>query len=361
MKIGIVTYHRTLNYGACLQAIATRVVLERLGHEVYYVDYWPEYHKDAYKTFSIKRLLKLGLRSKYYYLVEFIRFHNFRKKRIDNFAPFFEKYITPYCKPCDESFDVIIYGSDQIWRKQGALKDYNPVYFGENAFIAPKHIAYSASMGILPTQENDLRRIKQLISNLDCIAVREQNLKNLLESLDRTDVSLTLDPTLLLNAEQWDSILPTPNTIRQKYVLVYGISSVPIEMSEIIKFAHSRGCSVKVLLGVAKEEDGVSTFTTQDPSMFISLIKSADFVITSSFHGLVFSIIYAKEFLASYMGNSNRAETLLKILGIEGRILKNGESIPQHLPQLDYSQINNVLKKKVIESTKYIVNSINIE
>ena len=128
MKVGIVTYHRTLNYGACLQAIATRVALEKLGHEAYYVDYWPKYHSQIYQTFSLTKFWRLpSLGWKFRYVQSILK----RKKRNDNFDSFFYKYITPYCQPVTAEFDIIVYGSDQIWRKQKSIHDYNYVYFAK--------------------------------------------------------------------------------------------------------------------------------------------------------------------------------------------------------------------------------------
>ena len=81
MEVGILTYHRTLNHGACLQAVATRLLLERLGHKVYYVDYWPKYHADSYKLFSFERFLKLSFRKKLGYLKSLLSYINYTKRR----------------------------------------------------------------------------------------------------------------------------------------------------------------------------------------------------------------------------------------------------------------------------------------
>lgn len=358
MKIGILTYHRTLNYGACLQAVATRVALQNLGHEVYYVDYWPKYHSQQYKAFSIGRFFSLGLRSRLYYLVESIKWHRYRKIRIDNYEFFFKEYIFPYCKPVDEEFDCIIYGSDQIWRKQDALKGYNPVYFADNDFKTKKHVAYSASMGLLPKNEKDREVIKKLVNNFDSIAVRESNLKELLVDLGIEDVQLTIDPTLLLSSREWDNVIPTTEENNAKYVLVYGISSVAFNMEYIKEFARVHNCQIKVLSGTASSIDTDELITTANPIKFISLIRNAEYVFTSSFHGLAFSIIYHKEFFASYSTNSNRAETLLNSLGITERLLPPNTIIPNSFEEINYKNVEDHLIGLRQSSIDYINESL---
>lgn len=357
MKIGILTYHRTLNYGACLQAVATRIVLEKMGHEVYYVDYWPEYHSRSYEPFSWSKLLSLNYKIAILYILDTLKYYRYRKIRIQQFDIFFSKYIYPYCKSTTETYDVIVYGSDQIWRKQYGLQAYNPIYFGQNDFKTKQHIAYSASMGILPFTDEDKQTIRNLVANMNQLAVREQDLKELLESLGFTDIELTLDPTLLLSSKQWDDIIPTQCPQEDKYVLVYGINVASFDMIMVEDYAKKRGCSVKVLSGTAKSIDTDSLITTAGPESFISLIKHAECVFTSSFHGLAFSIIYHKEFYASFRSNSNRARTLLNSLGIAGRIIE-GTKIPSELSPINYNSVEEKLNKRLLISKDYLVRSI---
>lgn len=360
MKIGILTYHRTLNYGACLQAIATRVVLESMGHEVFYVDYWPKYHSRTYEAFSWSKLFSLNYKSAFIYLIDSLKYYKYRKLRIQNFEVFFERYIYPYCRPVSEKYDVIVYGSDQIWRKQPALRDYNPIYFGVNCYEAKRHIAYSASMGILPQKEIDLQKVKEYVGHLDKIAVREQDLKSLLEKMGVPDVTLTLDPTLLLSSIQWEEVIPIDGCKKEKYVLVYGINNVSFDMSKIYRFAKKHDCTVKILSGTAQAKDTQDLITTANPYQFVRLIKNAEFVFTSSFHGLAFSIIYHKEFFTSYPKNSNRAITLLDIVGVKDRNLAPNSDIPDFCDKIDYVNVEERLKLAIKESCDYLSEEISI-
>ena len=353
MKIGILTYHRTLNYGACLQAVATRVVLEKLGHVVRYVDYWPDYHSIKYKAFSLKRFKYFSVLGSIKYIIDSIRKYKYRKERIDNFESFFDEYIYPYCSNVSEEYDLIIYGSDQIWRKHAQLKDYDPVYFGENNFKTKCHVAYSASMGKLPSSDKDTERVKQLVSHMDKIAVREENLKELLLKLGFDGIQVTLDPTLLLDKNEWKNLIGSNSTLSFKYMLLYSIGVSAFDVTKVRNYAKDHGCELLILTGTATVRPEKLLYTTAGPDTFLDLIQHAECVFTSSFHGLAFSIIFEKEFFASYHSNSNRAETLLNSVGIDNRMLAPNSDIPS-LSLLDYDRIKEKLNLLRINSFDYL-------
>jgi len=355
MKIGIVTYHRTLNYGAVMQSLATRFVLEEMGHEVYYVDYWPDYHREMYALFPKNRFSKLSWFRKAKFLLLLGRNYKSQKRRIENFDKFFQTHIYPYCRPMDESFDVVIYGSDQIWRKQKALGTYNPVYFGDNTIKAKHHISYAASMGILPDNDADKEKVKELVSHLERISVREEGLRHLLQSLGYKDVSLSLDPTLLLSSEKWDEFLPTEPYKGKRYVLVYFLKTKTFDLNEVRKFADDRRLEMKVLRGYATTKETESNITSAGPYEFIRLIKNADYVFTASFHGLAFSIIYGRQFFASYKINSERASSLLNLLGLSDRLLPVNSVLPRNPSAIDYEEVRYKLHVKRDESLNYLL------
>ena len=345
MKIGIVTYHRTLNYGAVMQALATRFVLEEMGHEAYYVDYWPDYHKEMYALFPKHKFFKFSLRKKIAFLLSFIKNYNSKKRRIDNFEKFFQTHIYPYCRPIDNTYDVVVYGSDQIWRKQPVLGTYNPFYFGVNEIKTKHHISYAASMGNLPDNDADKAIIKNLVIHLDRISVRENNLKQFLLSLGVKNVSLSLDPTLLLNSEMWNKYLPTKKYIGEKYALLYFLRSNPFDMNEIKKFTKGIGLKLIVLRGYADTKETNTNITTSSPYEFVRLIKNADYVFSASFHGLAFSIIYGKQVFASFNTNASRAESLLTPLGMSDRLIDPMSSIPKNAQSIDYEDVRNRITK----------------
>lgn len=345
MKIGILTYHRTNNYGAVLQAVALRIFLERHGHKVYYIDYWPDYHKNAYSLFNKKAFKSANIYKKIILVLKFILNFYGAKKRIGAFTPFLEKYIIPFCKPysSDDEYDVIIYGSDQIWRKQAGMgKKFNPVYFGKNMLKANKHIAYAASMGRIELDGDDKIFLLNSLSKFDFVGVREQDLFDTLNSLDIPKLQLVIDPTFLLTSDEWDKMLPTRPIINEKYVLLYQIAP-SFNRFYAEQFAKSKGLKLVVLSSIYDWKHPNDIIGT--PSDFISLIKNAEYVLAGSFHGVAFSVNYSKQVFASFKHNSNRVETLFSLIGVKNHLVPVNSHLPSDVCDIDYTVSKDCLDK----------------
>lgn len=339
MKIGIVTYHRAHNYGALLQAAATRVALHYMGYEAYFIDYWPEYHSKMYKVFSRDTIKSYNLRGKLCYVLNQLKNYHRIRRRQTVFEKFIKDYIQIYCRPVSDHFDAIIYGSDQIWRKQKGLGNtYNPVYFGKNSFHSPVHISYAASMGLMPNSESDKEQLQTLLASFGAISVREDDLFELVESIG-FHAEKHIDPTLLLSAKQWNYVFPINLESKKPYVLFYDLNKNSFDLEEIKKFAKSRGLELKTIVGSVTSRTRKNTYPYASPVEFVDLIRSAEFVFTSSFHGMAFSIIYNKQFFTAFPKNSNRAATLLKLLGISERLLVPMSTIPS-IDEINYARVN---------------------
>lgn len=356
MKIGILTYHRSHNYGALLQAIALRKVLADMGHEVTFIDYWPDYHRHMYKFFSWK-VLQNGdnISNSIKYLKNLLLFPFSRKERINNFNSFIEKNIAPYISSMNDCYDIVVHGSDQIWRKQPEIHAYNPIYFGVHQIKTKCRISYAASMGILPNSNADRQILKSYLSHLDGISAREGELRELVNELGyncRQDI----DPTLLLTGSDWKnyfhiSVKPS-NTAR--YVLYYKLQSDSFDLRKIAEFASSRGLKLKILNSSASRPKSDRNITTANPEQFLELVYNADFVFTSSFHGLVFSILFHKEFLASFSNNSGRAAFLLSKLNLSQRLLLPKSDICQNLIPINYEAVEGCLQSYRQNSWNYL-------
>ena len=354
MKIGILTYHRSHNYGALLQAIALREILTRIGNSVTYIDYWPAYHRHMYKVFSYHMLMdKSSFLARCRYAKNCILHYRVRMERIANFENFIAEFITPYLSPMDEFYDVVIHGSDQIWRIQPEIHMYNPIYFGCNSIKSGKKVTYAASMGILPVSSSDNHLIKSYLSNLDSISVRESDLKTYVESMGYLCYQ-HIDPTLLLPKDFWIKIMNLQTQKGQKYVLYYHLMDNSFNMEMIKQFACDRGLELKIIYSRAMKKTTDSEITTADPKRFLELVYGAEFVFTSSFHGLVFSLLFQKQVFASFSKNSNRAASLLSLLGIRERLLKSMSNIPDKIPDIDYMEVSNRIIDLRISSLQYL-------
>lgn len=355
MKIGILTYHRSHNYGALLQAIALRKVLEDMGHQATFIDYWPAYHRHMYALFSFSAMMeKRRIRPKWRYLKKCLTKYGIRKERRQSFDGFIANYIIPYLSPLDGEYDLIVHGSDQIWRKQPEIRTYNPVYFGRNDIRARRKISYAASMGVLPEEQCDMIILKDYLQNLDKISVRESDLKRLVESLGYP-CEQHIDPTLLLTGDEWASLMDIrPTEPQKRYVLFYNLMPDSFDIKGIEAFAAARGLELRILYSEAVKKNSEKEITTADPKDFLSLVYHADFVFTSSFHGLAFSLLFGKQLYAAFKKNSGRAESLLEQLGISERLLQPMSMIPADDMPIDYSALTDRMKELRSSSIQYL-------
>lgn len=332
MKIGILTFHRAINYGAFLQAFALKHYLEGLGHHVEIVDYWPAGHANVYKLLNLDwkhqsfvKILKA--------LISFALGYSRRKKRKDKMEYLVQKYfnlsLSPkYEKPEDLSsldYDCVVYGSDQIWWKSTipGYEGFDPVYWGEYVNPKIKKVAYAPSMGIIDLTQDDKLQIQKWLKNFNSISVRETELCQAIQGLTDKNISVVLDPVFLLSKEEWEKYCVPIN--RSKYILYYNLLPSK-EADEFLKRLQDKwGYDVIEITGsVNFRKIGKRYIQTADAFEFISYIKNAEFVVTSSFHGTAFSILFEKQFYAVGMGKkAGRVKSLLSQLDMEDRLMGN--------------------------------------
>ena len=369
MKIGILTYHRAHNYGALLQAFALKTWLEKEGHDVEFIDYWPQYHSAEYqllphfKTQSFKGKIKSII-----YLI--LGFKKLIKRR-----NCYEKFIFQHLElPPKPSFtkkeeiintrcfyDIVIYGSDQIWRKQNypLFKGFDEVYFG--SFInTQKKISYAASMGDIKLDSaTDYNFLKSHLNQFDKISVREQDSQKLITKLLNKNTELVLDPVFLLHKNQWINFIPKQRRGRNKYILLYQLrqSKESVELTKMIKNEYNYNI-IEISGRFNPFKVGDKYKQTLNPFEFLGLVQNAEIVVTTSFHGTAFSIIFEKQFYALGMGNkAERAKTLLRLLGISNHYLENIESV-DFSQKIDYKIVMNKLQENISQSVAFLRNTL---
>lgn len=358
MKIGILTFHRPHNYGALLQAIALRYYLVNLGHKVYYVDYWPEYHRNAYSPFNRTLFENMGIKEKVRMLFKSLFFIRGRQKRVNVFLPFIDEFITPYCLPYNskEKYDLVIYGSDQIWRNFKSLGNHQDfTYFGHNIVNTSRHASYAASMGNIIIKDEDDKLIKEGLLKFSHIGVRENNIYDILNNWGFKNLYINIDPTLLISKECWDRLLNPKRIIEEPYLVTYSLRK-SFDDKKMEDFASRNKLRIIRIGSNYSYKDRKNRYNITSPYDFVSLIKYADFCFMSSFHGLVFSIIYERQFYTSFSTASNRAETLLNKLELSSRMLPPFSDIPMKMKAIDYAKVNQLLKLESLKSKEYLQN-----
>ncbi|MGQ1911614.1 polysaccharide pyruvyl transferase family protein [Marinifilum sp. RC60d5] len=340
MKIGILTYHRAHNYGAVLQCYALKKYLSKLGYNPIVIDYYYPEHLKVYDHFSLPLFFKKGLKDKIkYVLYAIIKFRS-KRKRINLFNSFIEKHINPVSD--FKNFDLVIYGSDQIWRKQPFLGDnYGPIYFGSTEISSHKKVAFSASMGVISKKQDDMIKVKNYLQNFDEISVREESLKDHLDNIFSKPILHTLDPVFLLSQKEWEECLNLTPVITYPYILYYNLHNSPILNNHVKKLVKENNFKVIEIRGEINSLRS-SIFNTIDPIQFLSLIKHANYVVSSSFHGTALSIIFQKAFWTYAGHNNERILSLLKVYDLESRFISDNNKI-------DESKINYSLVDKKLE------------
>ena len=356
MKIGILTYHRAHNYGALLQAYALQTYLRGLGHNTEMIDYWPDYHAKTYDL--LPDFMNSPFKSKIKILILFLLGFNRIISREKSYKQFMSTYLglettAKYKTPeelSDVEYDIVVYGSDQIWWKSSlpTFKGYDLVYWGNQPSKAKRKITYAPSMGVMNYDKEDLKLLERMMGNFDSISVRENTLKELLETKMGCNSTLVLDPTFLLDKLQWEKLCdsrPAPINFKEKYVFFYQLMRNDDASRLVDKVAKHYNCRVIEIRGrVDSLKFGKRYQQTIDPIGFVQLIRNAHFVISTSFHGTAFSIIFEKQFFATGMGkNSERAKSLLKSIYLEKRYIEDG-CFPSMNEAINYAQINPAIE-----------------
>lgn len=359
MKIGILTYHRAHNYGAMLQAYATKTFLQSKGYgDVRIMDYEPEDSKYYYAVFDRHTFSKIDILRKIKFLIRKNPLWMLRKQRRRKaFIDFYDTYLTPFWNK-NEQLDILIYGSDQIWNidDSKSLKEQDTCYFGDNTLHAYRKIAYSASMGIVkpgPTLDDVVR---SYMTNFQAVSVRETVLRDYIQCIvPNMDVRVTVDPVFLLSKEQWEKLVPEEKPM-EKYILVYNLRGEPAVNQLADRLQLKTGYAVKHLTFDVSTWSKKAYLDLADPPRFLWLIKNAECLVASSFHGIAFSIIFHTPFYASLPNHALRIKSLLSMAGLEERWFENIEQLNE-MP-INWLKVDESMANVIKQSKDYLIGEI---
>ena len=306
MKIGILTFHRAHNYGAVLQCYALQMFLSGQGHQVRVIDYdnkdlWKGYNwykpEEVRYAFSdgrriLKRIVKLLLKWRRR-IPRYYRFSRFQSHRLE---------LCPVSEITRNPFDLVLIGSDQVWNTR-ITNGFDPYYWGQFEKPVQTRTATFAASLIGLWDESDWLRVREYLHALDAISVREPSVARFLMEKDPTLNPVVLpDPVFLLSRNEWATMAQKPG-ISDPYIFFYqarGMESVEEIARQI---AQDRGMKL-IVLSAAIDGPNSSVSRNASPAAFVGWIMHADMVLTSSFHAMVFSIIFQKDFYCIDMNMS---------------------------------------------------------
>ena len=364
MKVGILTFHRAENFGATLQAYALLQFLLYEGHEAKLIDYRCPAIDINYDIWNPRVLI--SRKNIFATLKVYIkRFFNLRDRKIrkEKYRTFWSKYYVTTKMfsqiNSDLGFDAYITGSDQVWNLH-LTGGIDKIFFLSFPMkVGAKKISYAAS------SENDPKgllwqsrdKIKFLLSTFDRISVREEFLKKELSRYIDLSIKVCVDPTFLLKACDYQKILTKPS-VNKHYVLVYHMtySNESVWLAE--RIASKYGLQIIEVFGGYNRKTPASRYKCDlGPSEILGYISDADYVVTTSFHGLALSLILNKEFWIINHDGNYRQKNLLSLLGLEKRLVTDGLYC-DFSDKVDYNEVNTKLNEISFKSKQFLQESL---
>jgi hypothetical protein len=302
MQIGIITFHFALSYGAALQAYALSECIKSLGHDVYLVDYRPDYLVKRYQW----NWTRCGL-----HLTNLT--HPLLHKRFGEFSSKHLRLSSRSYKTLEEltasppEADAYICGSDQIWNPE--ITGMDPAYFLCFAPQGTRRIAYAASFGKKELTQTERHRIAPYLKDFDHLSVREASAVRIVNDACGKQAEHVLDPTLII--DNYDSI-ETHNPVKNSYVLVVILqnNSLLRQAADFVSRALQLPKVVVTYSGRIWQLSGKRVFP--GPGGYLGLFRNADYVVTNSFHGTAFSLVFNKPFIITSL-SGNLSEKNIRI------------------------------------------------
>lgn len=398
-KIGIITlYMNSCNYGGLLQAYALEKYLINYGYDAKQICYGVsrEDSKD-FRSNYIRRQIEIEgiikcfiqiLRSSWHIVCDRIanmvtRFSHaydcitIRKNAVKDFrenciAHTEKIYDGKSIYLCNE-FDVYICGSDQIWHgisKYGNLNDGFWLKFVKEDKIK---ISYAASISLPGIPKQAEKYICEALKGFKAISVRENNDKKVIQRIVKDKVECVLDPTLLIDREEWDKLSRETVISNREYIFAYLIGGSDLDRNFVTEFGKKMNIHIVTIPYLTDsyrkcdKKFGDDQICNLSPTDWISLIKNAKYIFTDSFHGCVFSILFHKDFYtfkrfkdSEKTSMNSRIYSLFDLFEIEDRLISNDSSVDliRNISRIDYNKIECILQRERNKAYKFLYNAI---
>ena len=356
MRIGIITVHRAYNYGSVLQCYALLEYLKSKGHDVYIIDYRQRWTEAVYKVFSLYYIWHFIKLKDFRAIIDYVRKYKTRRavitqqKRI--FTKFFQRYnlTRPFWYKIPSGFDVYLIGSDQLWTHQ-CVGGEDKFYLGN--FKHDKNsrvVGYSLSASIPSLYKFGDKKLRYIINNFDKLSVREQGVADIINDMTGIQLPITIDPTLLVDAEFWDSMV-NAEWKEKDFIAIYQarpvVGNPNYLMDKARVLSKEMNCEIIDLRSME--------YSVED---FISIIKYAKCVLTTSYHATVFSLLMETPCYAIKMndGFDVRYVDLLTELGLQSELV-DMDFIPTNL-DINFAGVIDRLNEYRQSSLKYLTFNI---
>lgn len=330
-RIGLLTYHHTTNFGSLLQTYALFKKVSELGYDCQVIDY----RNDAVERREAPKKLKecRGLRQ----IRDYLKYEPKKREKAAAFKMFAEQHMSISDKRYDihsvyqtnNLYDTFLVGSDLVW--DFSINNHDLTYMLDFANENSKKIAYASSVGKL-WDSCDISHVSQCLNSFDHIGVRESEIKTALTGMIATPVDFVGDPTILVRPEEWAN-MAAPRIIDEDYVLVYFSDKDMKIYEDAVQYGKEKKLPV-YLISYSWVPNDLKAIRPTTVDEFLSLIRYADTVFTASYHGMLFSLYFEKNFYYYNRGWKARMRSIAEYLHIESREQLNSDAC-----ELDYCDI----------------------
>lgn len=344
MKVGILTFQNSFNFGAQLQAYALQRTISKIGYSVDVVNY--SMTAGNFKSNMIFKS-KLAVKS---LLLNPKKFYEFRKRF--NLSKI--KYNNSNIKEADDVYDIYVTGSDQVWNPEYCRKT-NVYLLG---FTKKSRISYAASFGVSDIDDCLYDYYKNNLEKFNAISLREKVGCNLCKKIINRKNYHVIDPTLLLSKEDWNNDFSLKNDC-EKYVLIYMLEYSQDLLDAGIKYANAKKMKYKVISGTPRAFYKKGVQYGMHPIKFLKLFYNAEYIFTNSFHGTIFSINFKKQFFVKLLVKNEKVNSrltdIMKEFNLEDRFIYNKVDNDN---KINYKKVDSILLEKRKESLNYLITKL---
>ena len=380
-KVGICACYNSRNYGSMLQAYATQVVINSMGFESEYIVYKKKKNL-KYLINQIPRLFNANLMqdkmlhfTKRFKLIGHpdiqkrlllreLAFQKFKSQYYKSFSP--EYYGYEELSNSAKNYDTVLVGSDQLWTPGGLSTNfYNLMFVPDNI----NKVSYATSFGVDKIPKHQYKKTKEYLSRINYLSVREKKGAELINNIANLNAKVVADPTMLLTKEEWNNTMPNKDLVRGSYIFCYFLGDNVNHRKVSLELKQKTGLKIVSIPFLDTYVKGDESFGDEQlydigPDGFVSLIRNADYILTDSFHGTVFSLLFEKKFVIfnrysedSSNSRNSRIDSLCSLLGIEGRRY-SGDIYSTALSDIDYSMVHGKLSELRDKSKEFLKNAL---
>lgn len=368
MRVGLCACYSNRNYGSMLQSYASQIAIERLGYNCEMIRYKKNYSglqllRQAPRVLNganIEKARRQRTQKKVaaeYPGIERQRaerracFDRYRDATFTSLSPEFVGFDD--LKEGSNRYDAVVVGSDQLWLPAGL-----PTNFYNLQFAAPsvRRVSYATSFGVSQIPWYQKGRTADFLRKIDFLSVREERGAQICREVAGVEAKVVVDPTLLLTREEWADAVSERRAVEEPYIFCYFLGTNPLCREEARRVSDETGLPIVTLRHLdeivpSDESFGDYAPYDVDPAGFVNLIRGAEYVLTDSFHGTVFSTIHHKRFATFYrfasadrQSRNSRIDSLFSHLGLHSRLVTEADAaMPTLSADVDFNAVDERL------------------